>query len=100
MFSTTVVCPHITRVHTLRRYNILTLCYYGICLNPQRKGRGGIKGIYTMKTSRAVERIKKKLQEQQVSYWMAVPSLPLRLYADNGKVRWDRDACSYTRLYT
>ena len=40
-----------------------------------------------MKSSRAVERTKKKLQEQQVSYWMAVPSLPLRLYGDNGKVR-------------
>ena len=39
-----------------------------------------------MKSSRAVERTKKKLQEQQVSYWMAVPSLPLRLYCDNGKV--------------
>ena len=38
-----------------------------------------------MKSSR-VERTRKKLQEQQVSYWMAVPSLPLRLYADTGKV--------------
>ena len=40
-----------------------------------------------MKSTRAVERTKKKLQEQQVSYWMAVPSLPLRLYGDNGKVQ-------------
>jgi hypothetical protein len=53
-----------------------------------RKGRGGIRGIYTMKSSRAVERTKKKLQEQQVSYWMAVPSLPLRLYGDNGKQQY------------
>lgn len=31
------------------------------------------------------DKLRKKLQEQQVSYWVATPSLPLRLYGTNGK---------------
>ena len=41
-----------------------------------------------------VDKYRKKLEEQEVAYWVASPSLPLRLYGRAGKV--DTTAVMYS----
>ena len=61
---------------------VLDVAYYSLisCLLVQKRG------IKAHIIGSKQEKLRKKLQEQQVSYWIASPSLPLRIYSTNGKV--------------
>ncbi len=55
-----------------------------VCVCSQKRN---LKAQILGQKSKHGDKYRKKLEEQEVAYWVASPSLPLRLYGRAGKVR-------------